>query len=137
MPRGFVPVLLRLSITLMTWAAGLSAQAQGNDLLENAQQRFAGQDFAGAAAQLEKLVVQQPNNAQAHNLLGQTYHRMGRLDLARTNYEKAASLAPNLPEARYNLAMVMLDQGEADNARRILLELVKQSPNPEYVHDLG
>ena len=137
MPQGLAPALLWLSITLVTLGAGPSAQAQESDPLESAQQRFARQDFAGAAAQLEKLVVQQPNNAQAHNLLGQTYHRMGRLDLARTNYEKAASLAPNLPEARYNLAMVMLDQGEADNARRILLELLKQSPNPEYVHDLG
>jgi tetratricopeptide (TPR) repeat protein len=131
-PWGFA-----FTVLLLTTIVGTCVLAQGSDPLESAQERFARQDFAGAAAQLEKLVVQQPDNAQAHNLLGQTYHRMGRLDLARPNYEKAVSLAPNLPEARYNLAMLMLDQGEADNARRILLDLVKQSPNPEYIHDLG
>jgi tetratricopeptide (TPR) repeat protein len=128
---------LALAIALGTNGSSASAAQDASDLFKSAQERFAGQDFKGAAGELEKLVAREPNNAQGHNLLGQTYHRMGRLDLARSNYEKAASLAPELPEPRYNLAMLLLDQGDAANARRILLELLKGTNNPEYIHDLG
>jgi len=130
--------LFSLAFCLSLSLSGLACLAQGeNELFSSAQQRYAAQDFAGAASELEKLVAREPNNPQVVSLLGQTYHRMGRLDLARANYEKAAGLAPDFAEPRYNLAMLLLDQGNPSEARRILLELLPKANNPDYVHDLG
>jgi Flp pilus assembly protein TadD len=113
-----------------------SAQT-GTDLFRNAQQYIGAGDFQAAAQVLETLKTQQPQNPQVFNLLAQTYHRLGRLDLARADYEKTVQLAPDSPDARYHLAMVLLDMNDAQTAQGILIDLLKRNGNPEYLHDLG
>ena len=145
---SLLALLLVSACNTMAWADGFNgggfnsaSSGQGhpdfNNLLAAAQYRFAQKDFPAAAALLEKLVVQEPKNAEAYNLLGKVYHRLGRLEQAKASYQTASSLAPDLLEPRYNLAMLLLDQGDSENSRRIMSEVCKSNANPEYIHDLG
>jgi tetratricopeptide (TPR) repeat protein len=50
--------------------------------------------FDRASAEFETVLKQVPDNILAHKFLGETYHRLGRLDEALKKYKVASALAP-------------------------------------------
>ncbi len=50
--------------------------------------------FEKASAEFETVLKQVPDNILAHKFLGETYHRLGRLDEALKKYKVASTLAP-------------------------------------------
>jgi tetratricopeptide (TPR) repeat protein len=50
--------------------------------------------FDRASAEFETVLKQVPDNILAHKFLGETYHRLGRLDEALKKYKVASTLAP-------------------------------------------
>ena len=61
--------------------------ALGRALLES-------ESFSRAAEEFETVLAQVPDNILANKFLGETYHRMGRLDAALQKYQIAQTLAP-------------------------------------------
>jgi tetratricopeptide (TPR) repeat protein len=56
------------------------------------------------------------------------YHRQGRLAEAQANYQKALSLDPSMPEARYNLADMYLKRNQLDQALQEYLLVTRYAP---------
>jgi tetratricopeptide (TPR) repeat protein len=55
------------------------------------------------------VIDREPGNAVAHSLLGDTYRRIGRLELAVEEYQEAVRLDPSLREERYWLGRLRVD----------------------------
>jgi tetratricopeptide (TPR) repeat protein len=63
-----------------------------------------------------------PVNAEAHSALGFLEYHQGRLEASRKAFQKALALNADLPGLRYDLAVVLLKEGQREKA----LELFKQ-----------
>ena len=53
-----------------------------------------------------------PSSANAHSDLGAAYHSMGRLQEAEAEYRAALKLNPDHPNARENLAALLLQKAQ-------------------------
>ena len=72
-------------------------------------------DEAGALAR--RAVVVDPNDAEAHHLLGRVFLAQGDLRASASELEKAKQLAPDSPEVRSHLAMVYMKLGRTQEAK--------------------
>ena len=79
-----------------------------------------------AIHQYERAIELKPELAKAHNGLGVLQQRANELAVARASFESATELG--LPEARYNLATVLIEQKEFSAAIPLLEECVKEHP---------
>lgn len=100
------------------------------ELAEQAARHGGGRDAAVQAAKIAILqeryddaegwlrpLLDRPDPAVRYNLALVAHHR-GKLEEARTGYERTLELQPRHAEARYNLAYVHWQQGELEHARR-------------------
>jgi len=69
--------------------------------------------FDVARGLFEKVVQEEPKNAQAVFYLGVAQQSLGQLPEARASYEKAVDLSPKLADAWVNLTAILLDSGDA------------------------
>jgi tetratricopeptide (TPR) repeat protein len=97
--------------------------------------------YSAAVEVLTPLVVNDPSNALAQNAIGAAWMGMGDARSAKIALEKAVSLDPELADARFNLAQVLVagDPNDADRARehyRKALVLGAQ-PDAELQKQLG
>jgi tetratricopeptide (TPR) repeat protein len=77
--------------------------------------------FADAHAQLRKVLEIDPLNANAHGLIGELYSRAyGRLDLGVPWERRALKLDPGFAVPVRRLAIVQIDLGNDEEARRLL-----------------
>jgi tetratricopeptide (TPR) repeat protein len=81
-----------------------------------------------AAALLEKVVAEEPDNAQALQNLGAVYARLERMEKARPLLERAVALAPDMPMAHHNLGSVLSKLGEIEEADRLVRRAIELSP---------
>jgi len=94
--------------------------------------------FAEAAAQLEDLLPQVPNNFEVEELLGMTYSSMSQDTKAIEHLEAAVRLKPDSADARTNLAASLSRSGKTELAGvqfRKALELEPRNYTPN--HNLG
>jgi hypothetical protein len=94
-------------------------------LLGLAQAQFAANDFAAARASLERLIQYNPEfkSVDGHLLYARTLESLDALDAAEHEY---AAVAPGYPgaEARLRYALLLKRRGKAEDARRILKDLL-------------
>jgi Flp pilus assembly protein TadD len=64
----------------------------------------------------EKLVKDQPNNAEAHDALAWAYFLLRDLDAAQAELDRAMTLDPNLARSYIHMGQVMENRGEFDHA---------------------
>ena len=83
-----------------------------------------------AEAAYRMAVKLDPNLADAHNNLGLIAERRGDTATAITAFESALSSSPNHSAGRVNLARVLIDNGNADQAKPHLSTLVAQAQPP-------
>jgi len=74
-------------------------------------------NLAEAGAFARRAVAADPNNAEAHHLLGRVYLANGDLRASESELEKAKQLAPDIPEVRSHLAMVYMKLGRVQEAK--------------------
>ena len=70
-----------------------------------------------ATSLLERLVIDDPENASIHNVLGNAYVLQGQLARALESYQRADNLKPGSEEFLLNIANVLQLQGELISAR--------------------
>lgn len=68
-------------------------------------------DLRGALKELLAAVELNPNQSDAHHVLGLVFYRMGRHEDARKHYEKALKLNPEFSEAHNNFGVLLLELG--------------------------
>ncbi len=101
------------------WSLCGSAADSGQALLAGASAKISLRDFSGAQVILNRLLSQQPNLAEAHNLLGVCAAELGDPEAAASSFRKAIQLKPGYAGAYLNLASALLKidrQGEALDA---------------------
>ena len=74
-------------------------------------------DVAEAASLSRRAVDSEPDNAEAHHLLGRAYLEQGNLRASLSELEVAKGLAPDSPGVRSHLAMVYSKLGRAQQAK--------------------
>ena len=91
--------------------------------LLNARIAMASQDYATAAAQLQRIVVGLPDFVPARFLLGAALVAQGSFNQAESHLSRVVALAPDNLEARKLLARVRLRIGQPDAALELLSSL--------------
>ena len=87
------------------------------DLLTGIAQSYAAEDRLDEGILfLETVTSNSPDNASAHNLLGQMYARQENFAAAETAYQRAIDLRDTWPFPYLNLAQMQIKQGEIDEA---------------------
>jgi len=92
--------------------------------MQQAGQLVGQGNFEEAATSYAKIVLAQPDNAQAWQMLGYSLHAQGDLDRAMRVHLKAATFDSTRPIAMYNVACVHAMQGNADAAFASLEESI-------------
>ena len=111
-----------------TAVAAPKAAARHIDLNE-ARQLIAKSDWDGAIKLLRVIVVQQPRNADALNLLGFSLRNRGEMKQAVAYYLKALKIAPNHLGANEYLGELYAMTGEMAKAKAQLAKLEKLCGN--------
>jgi len=93
-----------------------SEPATSLDALRNGGGAFAAGDYAAARDFYQSAVDKNPNDAEAHNNLGQALVRLNRIPDAVTHLERAVALVPDKWAYRFNLAHAAGESGQWDRA---------------------
>jgi tetratricopeptide (TPR) repeat protein len=101
--------------------AKAAAQEQNRDARVQDQQK--------AIDYYQKAMQASPNDAALHNNLGSVYAEMGKVNEAKTEFQKAADLNPaGASGYYYNLGVVMVNQGKMDDASVALKKATDLDP---------
>lgn len=90
---------------------------------------LAENQYARAVPQLESYLRLDPENAQAHLLLGRAYHNLNRTVPAIEQFKKALALEPALPLAHYHLGYAYQSQGDLKAALEEFRKEIEINPN--------
>jgi len=93
-----------------------------------------GRRFPEAEEYLQKLVVQQPQNAAAHIQLGRVLAAEGKNEAAIAELQAGAKYAPADVSVRHDLADLYTALGRNDQAEAIYRSLLAKSPNSPDLH---
>jgi len=85
-------------------------------------------DFKTAVGHLAKAVQELPNDADAHNMLGYSFRKVGTFDKSMEHYQRALKLDSNHRSAHEYLGELYLDLNQLDNAEKQLAALKKACP---------
>jgi len=115
--------------------AGLDAERHG-EALRNLSKVLA---WAGKFAEADALAIEAarraPEDAGAHFQAGNAHHRAGRLEQARSHYERAVSLRPEHAPTRVALGRVLAGLGRFDAAERELRAALARRPDSAPAHN--
>ena len=114
-----------------TWAlADLPAPKSTPENPEVAAGRKAieAKDYKSAVGHLTKAIQEDPNNADAQNMLGYSYRKLGTFDKSMEHYQKALKVDTNHRSAHEYLGELYLDMNQLDNAEKQLAALKKACP---------
>ena len=105
---------------------------------QSAVAQYEAGHYPEAAVQLEKLLPQDPQSFEVHELLGLVYAAQSQNDKANDHLEKAVRLKPNSASARTNLGNNLLQLGKLDFAEQQFKKAVALEPDSyDANHNLG
>jgi Tfp pilus assembly protein PilF len=85
-------------------------------------------DFKSAVGNFTKAVQQNPNDADAHTMLGYSYRKLGAFDKSIQHYRIALRIDPHHRGAHEYLGELYLEMNQPANAERQLQALKKACP---------
>ena len=120
--------VLAIGIFVMTGtahAAGSSDAPEAKDLAEMVQARelIKGEHYNQAIPLLNKVIAQQPKNADALNLLAYSQRKTDDIQASLANYKKALAIDPSHKDAHEYIGELYLRMGDLANAEKHLERL--------------
>jgi superkiller protein 3 len=92
-------------------------QASADEYLEQGIRLFQSGDFQGAEAAFRKAIQLNPNDAEAHNILGIVlFVQQGKLEEAITEFRQTIRIDPNDANAHKNLGAALYRQDKLEEA---------------------
>ena len=85
-------------------------------------------DFKSAVGNLTKAVQENPNDADAHTMLGYSYRKLGTFDKSMEHYQKALKIDSTHRSTYEYLGELYLDMKQPANAEKQLQALKKACP---------
>lgn len=86
-------------------------------------------DHAAAAVAARRLAEAEPDNAEAHHLLGLALRGLGEVEAAQASLDRAVALAPDNAVFQVSRALGALREARFDAARAALDEAIRLDPN--------
>ena len=126
----FAAITLVLGLVLMqagAFAALPKAQSE-NPNLTAGRKAIEAKDFKSAVGNLTKAVQDNPNDADAHTMLGYSYRKLGTFDKSMEHYQKALKIDSNHRSTHEYLGELYLDMNQPANAEKQLQALKKACP---------
>lgn len=125
MKSALFTVILALSGAVHAVDTPADAPAAKVDRVERARQAIAGKDWNVAVRELQAAVKENPQDADAHNLLGYSYRKRANPDLAKSleHYGMALKINPNHRGAHEYIGEAYLLQGKPAEAEMHLVKL--------------
>ena len=108
------------------WAVGSSSS--GDELLEEAQDAIDAESFDEAIDILQEILEDEPDNADAYNLLAYSQRNTEQLGVAMENYRRALELDPDHKGALEYQGELFLQIGDRDAAEANLVRLSALCP---------
>ena len=127
-------VLAVVALALVCAALGVRSWRGGPMRMARAFESFSDSDPARGIAQLQAIVRQSPNSAQAHFALAQAYINQEKYPQAEAEFKRVVELQPQDHVARLDLGMVLLDEKRPEEAKAVFAELVAQNANDGVAH---
>ena len=114
-----------LAMTGTAQAAGSSDAPEAKDLAEMVQARdmIKGEHYNQAIPLLNKVIAQQPKNADALNLLAYSQRKTDDVQASLANYKKALAIDPSHKDAHEYIGELYLRMGDLANAEKHLKRL--------------
>ncbi len=102
--------------------------------LDSIKKKIDEKNYASAIADLEEYIKKDEKNPLAHLYLADCYYMTGKKDFALVEYRQALSLGKFSnqaieKQARYRMADIYLSMGQAEEAQKEFLLIVKMDPN--------
>jgi tetratricopeptide (TPR) repeat protein len=136
--RRLLGLAFLMTLACATVAAGVDQTEGLNRDFQAAVAQYDAGHFPEAAAQLEKLLHEVPQNFEVHELLGMVYAEESEDGLANQHLEAAVRLKPGSAAARTNLAANLVRMGKLEEAHAQLKRAVALEPrNFDANHDMG
>ncbi|MCP4040631.1 MAG: tetratricopeptide repeat protein [Gammaproteobacteria bacterium] len=127
--------LFRLSnIFLFFMILNLTVGPAHADPLVEVQDMIARHEYTTALEHLEKLIREEPENADARFLRGVIYAQSGDHDQAINVFQDMTIRFPKLSEPYNNLAVLHAAEGDYEQARKVLLKATEIQPNYATAH---
>ena len=99
---------------------------------------YAGGKYGPATRVCRQILQRQPQNADAHNILGVSLSALGEKKEAIAALKRAIKIQPGIASYRANLGEILRQNGDADDAAIALQESLKLEPNnPQALNNLG
>ena len=123
-------LLLSLALLPTRAVADLPAPKSSgeNPNIAAARKAIDAKDFKSAVGYMTKAVQEEPNNADAHTILGFSYRKLGTFDKSMDSYQRALKIDANNRSAHEYLGELYLDMNQPDNAEKQLVVLKKACP---------
>lgn len=125
-PNCLFPKVLMLACVILCTACASAPAKQSASFLRltrDADASYQAGDLKAAQKKYELLLKANRTYATAYVRLGSIAYRQGNLPLAKAQFQRAVDQDPNNGQARYNLAMLSLNE-----ARRLLRECLRLAP---------
>ena len=123
-------------LTVITLVLGLQARAFArlpeakpeSPTVAAGRKAIEAKDFKSAVGSLTKAVQENPNDADAHTMLGYSYRKLGTFDKSMENYQTALKIDSNHRSAHEYLGELYLDMNQPASAENQLQVLKKACP---------
>ena len=125
--RLLTPLLIPALLSLLALPAAAD--------LNTAQDLFERGRAGEALAEVERLLEQSPEDAEARFLKGIIYADLGQTSQAIEVFASLTQDYPELPEPYNNLAVLFAEQGEFEKARDSLLAAIQTHPSYSTAHE--
>jgi superkiller protein 3 len=146
-----IPYTLRVIPTLcLIWVASVSSPGQlGHPALgqpatvsslQQAQQTLKAGQYYQAEHQLQQIVKQYPNSAEAWFNLGLSLHLQMKLHEAITTYQQAIQLDPTYDQPYTNMGLALIESNDLEKASTVfrqVLTLPERPESPASIHTLA
>ena len=116
-------------VLMQAWAfAALPEAKPENPNVTAGRKAIETKDFKSAVVNLTKAVQENPNDADAHTMLGYSYRKLGTFDRSMKHYQMALKIDSNHRSAHEYLGELYLDMNQPANAEKHLQTLKRACP---------
>jgi Flp pilus assembly protein TadD len=99
--------------------------------ISRALSHLSSERYGDAFKELERGISVNPRDPRLHHLLGDTYAKLDRAQLAEQNYRKALEVSPEYQPAKVKLAQILCDLGKNEESVKQWKEIEAEDPgNP-------
>ncbi len=127
-------VLTVVALGLVAAGLGVRSWRGGPMRMARAYESLAERDPERGIAQLQAIVRQSPNSAEAHFALAQAYITQEKYPQAEAEFKRVLELRPQESAARLDLGLVLLHEKRPEDAKSVFAEILARDANDADAH---